>query len=183
MEVEVCYRGVRFRGELAGAEWTRVIDETREELGSDWLRADSPTGTIEEIKRRLPEDALLMSSGKSIGYSLERNRITTRHSIKTRRPGSDKPLKATRYPSPRHRGRKGKETLRERSVTMYLHTYSPFHVLLCARARFVDAKQIGTTQLTRAPEMAREKRLYPLEIPKRPGIDINLPLIPLKKIK
>lgn len=92
----------------------------REELSSDRLRRpelvlpSSPpleAGTIEEIKRRLPEDALLMSSGKSIGYSLKRNRITNRHSIKTRRPGSDKPLKATRYPpsTERRRERKGKE--------------------------------------------------------------------------
>lgn len=54
----------------------------------------------------------MSSVGKSIGYSLKRNRITTRHSIKTRPgPGSDKPLKATRYPrppgaSPRKKGKR-----------------------------------------------------------------------------
>lgn len=41
----------------------------------------------EEIKRRLPESGRLMSSNKSIGYLLKRNRITARHSIKTRRAG------------------------------------------------------------------------------------------------
>lgn len=55
---------------------------------------------VGEIKRRLPEGGRLMSSSKLIGYSLRRNRITARHSIKTRRMGSDKPLKVTRYRHP-----------------------------------------------------------------------------------
>ena len=43
-----------------------------------------------------------MSSGKSIGYSLKRNRVTaSRHSIKTRRWGSCKPLKAHAKPEMR----------------------------------------------------------------------------------
>jgi len=49
-----------------------------------------------EIKRRLPEGGRL----SRLVRSLERNRITARHSIKTRRTGSDKPLKVTRYRRP-----------------------------------------------------------------------------------
>lgn len=51
-----------------------------------------------------------MSSSKPIDYLLERNRITARHSIKTRRAGSDKPLRATQY----HRRRRPATLLRKK---------------------------------------------------------------------
>lgn len=61
--------------------------ERNELRNGDDNRVPHPRFPGEEIKRRLPEDGRLMSSGKSIGYLLERNRITVRHSIKTRRAG------------------------------------------------------------------------------------------------
>lgn len=54
-----------------------------------WEAVDSPNGKrsrkLKDAYRKMP--SLLMSLAKSIGYSLKRNRITTRHSIKTRRSG------------------------------------------------------------------------------------------------